>query len=157
MPSSTLKIHGDDSEVDRLIEKLERATELATGLMPYLQPRVQEADYSEPNPQAQRESKGKFFKVQHEMVGTEDGLTDAERAVADHLCAAVDAFGELDHRHPAEPREFVDGIHACQNQLAWRIVQRCFPKAWPIKSGSPLDALDTDPPPAPPADSEVRG
>lgn len=144
-----MKIHIDDSEVDRLIEKLERATELATGLMPYLKPHVQEADCSEPNA-ADRESDRRFFaeSSDHELAFV-DGLTDVEREVSEHLCAAVNAFGKLDRRHPAEEREFVDGIHACQNQLAWRIVQRCYPKAWPVKP--------PDPPPAPPADSEVRG
>lgn len=68
-----------------------------------------------------------------ELVGDEDGLTDAERVVSEHLVAAVNAFGQLDRRHPDELREFVDGIHACQHQLGWRIVQRAYPKAWPVK------------------------
>lgn len=62
-----------------------------------------------------------------------DGFTDAERVVADHLVEAVNAFGELERWHPDELREFVDGIHRCQDQLAWRIVQRTYPKGWPIK------------------------
>ena len=39
----------------------------------------------------------------------------------------------IERQHPSERDEFVDGIHRCQNQLAWRIVQRTYPKAWPIK------------------------
>jgi hypothetical protein len=119
------------STLDELVEKLERATELAAGLIePYLRPRVQEADYSEPV----RDS-GAFANAapEGEMVSGENGLTDIEHEVSEHLCAAVTAFGKLEKRHPAEAREFVDGIHACQNQLAWRIVQRCFPKHWPVK------------------------
>jgi hypothetical protein len=139
MASSTLKIRVDDSEVDRLIEKLERATELATGLLvPYLRPSVQARDYAaEPITDAERKSDREFFAKQAspegEMVDGDDGLTDIEREVSDYLCAAVTAFGMLDQGHPSESRDFTDGIHACQNQLAWRIVQRCFPKHWPVK------------------------
>lgn len=71
-----------------------------------------------------------------EIVGVRDGLTDAERVVSDYLTEAVNAFAELDRRHPSELADFVDGIHACQNQLAWRIVQRTHPEAWPVKGVS---------------------
>jgi len=159
---STIKIGLDSSDVDALIEKLERATELASGLAdlwPYLRPRVQARDYAaEPITHAERESDRKFFAdaaapkgavninvppmdaaaIAREFAArppdaTEDGLTDAERVISEHLVEAVKAFGKLDRQHPSELREFVDGIHACQNQLAWRIVQRHYPKAWPIK------------------------
>jgi len=145
--TSTIKIGIDSTEVDALIEKLERATELAAGLMPYFQSRVQESDYSAAEAQGQRDSDRAFFAESAEPVADTgafrsppeddlafvDGLTAPEREVSGHLVAAVNAFGQLDRRHPDELREFVDGIHACQHQLGWRIVQRCYPKAWPVK------------------------
>lgn len=60
-----------------------------------------------------------------------DGLTDAEGVVMDALCAAVNAFGRLGRQHPDEMRDFVDGIHRCQDQLAVRIARRAFPVGWP--------------------------
>jgi hypothetical protein len=57
---STIKIGLDSSDVDALIEKLERATELAAKLAdmwPFLEHRVQATDYS----QARRDSDRKFF------------------------------------------------------------------------------------------------
>jgi hypothetical protein len=148
--TSTIKIGIDSTEVDALIEKLERATELASRLMPYFQTPVQardyvntvnvgaaEPDYSERDAAAQRDSDRAFFAESAEpfgeVVGAADGLTDVEREVSEYLVAAVNAFGQLDRRHPDELREFVDGIHACQHQLGWRIVQRAYPGAWPVK------------------------
>lgn len=145
MADSTIKVGLDSSDVDALIEKLERATGLAAKLAdvwPFLEHRVQATDYSEAVAAAQRDSDRKFFAeaaapdgvlMGGESVGSEDGLTDAEREVGDCLVAAVNAFGALDRRHPDELRAFVDGIHACQHQLICRIVQRAYPKAWPIK------------------------
>ena len=132
MATSTIKVHVESSEVDALIEKLQRATELASELQPYFQNRVQATDYSEASAQAERDSDRKFFaesaKPDVKLVGDEDGLTDFEREVSEYLVAAVNAFGALDRRHPDELRAFVDGIHACH-----RIVQRAYPKAWPVK------------------------
>jgi hypothetical protein len=66
----------------------------------------------------------------NEVVDPRYGLTHRERIVSEHLVAAVNAFGKLERRHPTELAEFVDGIHRCQNQLAWRIVQRAYPDGW---------------------------
>jgi hypothetical protein len=59
-----------------------------------------------------------------------DGLTGAEGRVADALVEAVEAFARLEREHPDELRDFVDGIHRCQDQLALRIVRRCYPAGW---------------------------
>jgi hypothetical protein len=140
MAASTIKIGLDSSDVDALIEKLERAVELATRLTawPYMRHNFQARDYAaEPITAAERESDRKFFAghaaPDGEIDAFVDGLTSDERAISEHLVAAVNAFGELERRHPSELGDFVDGIHACQNQLAWRIVQRAYPKAWPVK------------------------
>lgn len=66
-------------------------------------------------------------------AGRPDGLTDAEGVVMDHLIAAVNAMNSLDRQHPDEMRDFVDGIHRCQDALAVRICRRAFPVGWPVK------------------------
>lgn len=63
----------------------------------------------------------------------DDGLTPEERIVSDALLLAFQEFMKLPTQHPDERRDFVDGIHQCQNQLMWRIVRRAHPRAWPIK------------------------
>jgi hypothetical protein len=67
------------------------------------------------------------------MTFRDDGLTDEEGIVADALITAVNAFGKLDRQHPDELRDFIDGIHRCQDTLALRIVRRTFPRGWPTK------------------------
>lgn len=62
-----------------------------------------------------------------------DGLTDEEGEVMDNLLAAFNKFCALDRQHPDELRDFVDGIHKCQDLLAVRIVRRVYPEGWPIK------------------------
>lgn len=66
-------------------------------------------------------------------ITRDDGLTDGEGVVMDALIKAVNAFGSLGRQHPDELRDFVDGIHRCQDTLALRIVRRHYPKAWPDK------------------------
>lgn len=66
-------------------------------------------------------------------ISPKSGLTADEQVVADHLVEAVNAFGMLPRQHPSERDEFVEGINRCQNQLAWRIVQRTYPEEWPVK------------------------
>lgn len=62
-----------------------------------------------------------------------DGLTDREGSIHDALRKAVDDFDMLDRQHPDELRDFVDGIHRCQQLLALRVCRRAFPDGWPIK------------------------
>lgn len=68
-------------------------------------------------------------------VTRDDGLTDAEGVVMDALNEAVVAFARLPRQHPDELRDFCDGIHKCQDQLAVRVCRRAFPIGWPDKSG----------------------
>jgi hypothetical protein len=68
-----------------------------------------------------------------DAISERSGLTAEEQAIADHLVEAVNGFANLERWHPSALAEFVEGIHRCQNQLAWRIVQRTYPDAWPIK------------------------
>lgn len=65
------------------------------------------------------------------MITRPDGLTDEEGAVMDALVNAITAFAALDRQHPNELPDFVDGIHACQNELAKRVCRRAFPEGWP--------------------------
>jgi hypothetical protein len=65
-----------------------------------------------------------------------DGLTDEEGIAMDALGAAVAAFAALRREHPDELRDFVDGIHKCQDQLAVRVCRRAFPAGWPRKPPS---------------------
>lgn len=69
-------------------------------------------------------------------ITRDDGLTDDEGKVHDALIEAVNIFARLPRQHPDEMRDFVDGIHKCQDQLAVRIVRRHYPKGWPDKSGA---------------------
>ena len=60
----------------------------------------------------------------------EDGLTDEEGVLMDHLCAAVDAFEELERQHPQEADEFYAAIHRLQDLLAVRVCRRVYPYGW---------------------------
>lgn len=70
-----------------------------------------------------------------------DGLTGEEGIVSDALVTAVEAFARLDRQHPDELRDFVDGIHRCQGQLALRIVRRDYPDGWPTKRRNDVSKL----------------
>lgn len=69
-----------------------------------------------------------------EEITRDDGLTDAEGVVMDYLVSAANAFARLERQHPDELRDFVDGIHKCQDQLAVRIVRRHYPEGWLVKA-----------------------
>jgi hypothetical protein len=62
-----------------------------------------------------------------------DGLTAEEGKAMDALCTALLAFAALPRQHPDEMRDFCDGIHKCQDQLAVRVCRRAFPAGWPVK------------------------
>lgn len=69
-----------------------------------------------------------------DLVGHEQyGLTPDEYAVMVALGDAVKAFATLPSQHPDEARDFYDGIHKCQDQLAVRVCRAHFPKGWPTK------------------------
>jgi hypothetical protein len=59
------------------------------------------------------------------------GLSPDEQAIMDKLMAAYEAFLKLDREHPDELREFVDGIHRCQDVLGMRVLRRAVPTGWP--------------------------
>lgn len=62
-----------------------------------------------------------------------DGLTESEGRVMDALVEAFNEFSKLERQHPDELRNFVDGIHRCQDVLAVRIARREYPQGWPVK------------------------
>ncbi len=73
----------------------------------------------------------------------DDGLTDEEGVVMDHLLGAVNAFVKLRRQHPDEGRDFRDGIHRCQDALALRVCRRAFPIGWPDKGPEPMVLPET--------------
>lgn len=68
-------------------------------------------------------------------ITRDDGLTEDEGGVADHLCAAVNEYARLERQHPSEINDFCDAIHVCQQLLVMRIARRLYPVGWPNKMG----------------------
>lgn len=60
----------------------------------------------------------------------DDGLTDPEGDVADHLFTANEAFAGLPVQHEDDQREFEYHVHMLQGLLACRIARREFPAGW---------------------------
>jgi hypothetical protein len=56
---------------------------------------------------------------------------DTEEKLMQHLVAAINLFSKLDITHPSSEKDFVDGIHKCQNVIFHRIVQRDYPGEFP--------------------------
>jgi hypothetical protein len=61
----------------------------------------------------------------------DDGLTETEGSIMDHLVAAWGLFGSLEVQHPIEREEFANYINALQGILAIRIARREHPLGWP--------------------------
>jgi hypothetical protein len=61
----------------------------------------------------------------------EGGLTDDETAVMKKLVGAWNEFCLLnDSISPQEQQKFADGIHTCQDVLAYRVLHRTYPDFW---------------------------
>jgi len=61
----------------------------------------------------------------------DDGLTEDEGEVMDHLVDAVEAWAYLPRQHPNEDAEFFAHIHRLQDLMATRIARRHHPEGWP--------------------------
>jgi hypothetical protein len=72
----------------------------------------------------------------------EDGLTELEGEVADHLFSANEAFTDLPVEHEDDQREFEYHVHMLQGLLAVRVARRAYPGGW-------LNTQLEDPPPCP--------
>ena len=72
----------------------------------------------------------KFIKKRY-AVKKRNPYIHSEKKVMDALVKAVNAFSELERTHPSHNRDFVDGIHKCQNIIIHRIAQRDYPKIFP--------------------------
>lgn len=59
------------------------------------------------------------------------GLYPDEQSVMDKLMDAYREFLKLDRERPDELRDFVDGIHRCQDILGIRVLRRSVPTGWP--------------------------
>jgi len=58
-------------------------------------------------------------------------FTSKEEKVANALTEAYNNFIKLKTTHPSHEKEFIDGIHQCQNVMIHRIVQKDYPKIFP--------------------------
>lgn len=58
-------------------------------------------------------------------------IPEQEQKVMDALVLAVQEFNKLPVTHPSHNQDFVNGIHACQNVLIHKIVQRDYPTKFP--------------------------
>lgn len=47
------------------------------------------------------------------------------------LVSAWNKFQVMEQTHPDHKRDFADGIHKCQDQIIYRVVQRDYPKDFP--------------------------
>jgi len=54
-------------------------------------------------------------------------FTEEEKIIFDLLVQAHNKFVEMEQMHPDDMREWVDGIHKCQNVLISRVVTRDYP------------------------------
>lgn len=72
-----------------------------------------------------------------------DGFTEDEGVVADHLCAAVNAFAKLPRQHPDEARDFCDAIRRLQDLMVVRIVRRDYPLGWPTYADGKIPTRET--------------
>ena len=57
---------------------------------------------------------------------------DHEKEIMDALVKAVNCFRKLTETHPCHQKDFVDGIHKCQDVIIHRIVQRDYPNEFPV-------------------------
>lgn len=62
--------------------------------------------------------------------GRNDGLTDEEGVVMDHIVGAVNQFVRLPVQHPDDTADFVVATHRLQDLLAVRIARRHYPQGW---------------------------
>lgn len=62
---------------------------------------------------------------------SETPFTPQEQEIMDALVIAANKFTHLQETHPTHKRDFLDGIHRCQDVLIHRIVQRDYPETFP--------------------------
>lgn len=62
-------------------------------------------------------------------------FTEQEKKVMDALIIAWNEFVKLKSTHPSHNMDFCNGIHACQDVLIHRIVQRDYPDTFPTYGG----------------------
>lgn len=57
-------------------------------------------------------------------------FTKQEEEIANLLVEAHNKFVRMEQMHPDDIREWVDGIHICQNVLKGRVVTRDYPEVF---------------------------
>lgn len=55
----------------------------------------------------------------------------SEEEIMNKLAEAFNLFNKLESTHPCHNKDFVDGIHKCQDVIINRIVQRDYPETFP--------------------------
>mgnify|MGYP003386792226 CR=1 len=73
------------------------------------------------------EAAGQAF---HGIVPPRPNLTDAEKAVINHLAGAWNTWMLLDNNHPDDNFDFRQAIHRLQDLVASRVARRVDPDFW---------------------------
>lgn len=69
-----------------------------------------------------------FFREGNTKLNTmKKPFTEQEQEIMNLLVEAHNKFVEMEQMHPDDMREWVDGIHKCQNVLKGRVVTRDYP------------------------------
>lgn len=58
-------------------------------------------------------------------------MNEQEREIMALLVSAWNKFQVMEQTHHDHKRDFADGIHKCQDQIIYRVVQRDYPKDFP--------------------------
>ena len=65
--------------------------------------------------------------------GTRFPFSSKERKIMNLILKAHSEFNSLKRQHPNEMVDWVNGVHALQNILGWRVLRRDYPNEFPIK------------------------
>ena len=58
-------------------------------------------------------------------------MNEQEREIMALLVSAWNKFQVMEQIHHDHKRDFADGIHKCQDQIIYRVVQRDYPSDFP--------------------------
>lgn len=64
---------------------------------------------------------------------------EQEQDIMDRLAEVVKLFNKLPDTHPCHNKDFVDGIHKCQDVIIHKIVQRDYPDTFPSYTSANME------------------
>jgi len=67
-------------------------------------------------------------------MNKQNGLTEEEQIIMNHLADAWNGFMKLEKQHPCENIDFMSGIHQLQRIIGMRILRREHSDIFPIKN-----------------------